>query len=160
MWEFRESKARALDLPGYKILPSEILLRFAESLPHEGDPGQIPRLPSRLSPEIQEGFLHAFEMAVKSDTKQWPKPLPPSRKPVKSPHPDLLADLRKIRDRVASSLSLDPSLLAPRATLLAVALTGLPSAQTVRESAQWMRWQEDLLMEPWLEAAQRYQRPC
>ncbi len=159
LWDYRENLAKTRDVPGYKILPSEIMLRFADGVPREGHPEEIPRLPSRLGPEIQEGFIRAFNEAVRSDSKQWPQPIPPPRKPVKSPHPDLLADLKKERDQIASGLKLDPSLLAPRAVMLAVALTGLYSAEEVREAAQWMRWQENLLLETWLQAAKRYQKP-
>jgi ribonuclease D len=159
LWDFRETQAQARDVPGYKILPSEIMLRFADETPREGEPEHMPRLPSRLEPEIREGFLQAFLNAIHGDPKQWPKPVPLQRKPVKSPHPDLLADLRKVRDGIAAGLHLDPSLLAPRAVLLAVALTGLYSPEEVREAAKWMRWQENLLLEPWLEAAKRYQKP-
>ena len=160
MWDVRENAAKAADYPGYKILPSEIMLRFAESVSREGPPEQIPRLPSRLDAKLREDFLQAFENALQSDPKKWPQPLPPPRKPVKSPHPDLLADLRKIRDQIASGFNLDPSLLAPKAVLLAVALTGVNSPEKIREAAQWMHWQENLLLEPWLKAAQRYQKPA
>jgi len=159
MWNFRENIAREQDIPGYKILPSDVLLRFAEGVPVEGLPDQIPRLPSRLGAELRNGFLQAFEEAIQSDPKSWPKPLPPPRKPVKSPHPDLLADLKKARDQVAAGLHLDPSLLAPKAVLLSVALTGVSAPESVREAAQWMHWQENLLLEPWPQAAQRYQKP-
>jgi len=159
LWDFRESLAQARDVPGYKILPSEIMLRFADITPREGKPEQIPRLPSRLEPEVRDGFLHAYDKAIHGDPKEWPKPVPLLRKPVKSPHPDLLADLRKARDGIAANLHLDPSLLAPRAVMLAVALTGLYAPEEVREAAKWMRWQENLLLEPWLEAAKRYQKP-
>jgi ribonuclease D len=158
-WDVRENLAKSKDIPAYKILPSEILLRFAENVPREGRPEQIPRLPSRLEPAVEEAFIRAFNEAIQSDPKGWPQPIPPPRKPVKSPHPDLLAELRKIRDGIATGLKLDPSLLAPRAVLLAVAITGLYSPQEVREAAGWMHWQEKLLLEPWLVAAQRYHKP-
>ena len=161
LWDVRESAAKEADFPGYKILPSEIMLRFAENVPREGDPDpdKIPRLPSRLDPKLREAFIRAFENALHLDPKECPQPLPPPRKPLKSPHPDLLADLRKVRDLIATDLALDPSLLAPKAVLLAAALTGVNSAEKVREAAQWMRWQENLLLEPWLKAAERYQKP-
>ncbi len=158
MWEVREEAAKASDIPGYKILPSDIILRFAESVPDEGQPEQIPRLPSRLESELRENFLDAFESALASDPKKWPKPVPPSRRPVKSPHPDFLADLRTIRDKIAAELHLDPSLLAPKAVLLAVALTGLREPETAREAAGWMRWQENLLLEPWIAGTQRFRK--
>ena len=158
MWNVREDAAKASDLPGYKILPSDVILRFAESVPNEGPPEQVPRIPSRIEPELRERFLNAFENTLASDPKQWPKPVPPARKPVKSPHPDLLADLRAIRDKIAGGLHLDPSLLAPKAVLLAVALTGLRSPEIVREAASWMHWQENLLLEPWIEGTQRFRK--
>lgn len=159
MWEVREAEAQATDLPGYKILPSDIILRFAEGVLPEGLPEKTPRLPSRLNPDLRDDFLDAYEDALQLDPKHWPKPLPPPRRPVKSPHPDLVVVLKDIRDKIAANLHLDPSLLAPRAVMLAVALTGLESSEKIREAAQWMRWQEGLLMEPWIAGTTRFRRP-
>jgi len=159
MWDVRENEAKARDIPSFKIMPSDLLLRFAEDVPAEGLPEFVPRLPSRLDPKLRDEFLDAFADALHLPPEEWPRPLPPLPRPEKAPHPDLLAELRDIRDRIAKDLDLEPSLLAPRAVLHEVAVTGLPSPEIVRRAAEWMDWQEKLLLIPWMTAAERYRKP-
>ncbi len=158
MWHVRERAASQRDLPSFKILPSDILLRFAESVPAEGYPEEWPRLPSRLNPQLRDDLLDAAEDALDADPETWPPPPPPPRKPPRAPHPDLLAQMRDIRDRIAAELGLDSSLIAPKAVMMAVAISGFKSPESVREAAQWMNWQESLLLEPWMKAAEKYRK--
>jgi ribonuclease D len=161
MWEVREQYGRDRDLPSYKILPADILLRFAESVPEEGSPAETVRLPSRLHPDLREDLLEAYEDALASREEEWPLPLPPPKRPPRAPHPELLIDMRDIRDGIAKKLALDPSLLAPKAMMLAAALAltkADASPESVRASAQWMKWQEGLLLAGWQKAAEKYQR--
>ncbi|MBW8889309.1 MAG: hypothetical protein JF616_16260 [Fibrobacteres bacterium] len=150
LWKYRDFIAQKTDLPSYKILPSDILLRFAMAVPPSGEPEQVPSLPSRLNPEIKAGFLDAFRQALDSPEAAWPQPLRPPRKPVVSPSSAVLGRLKEVRDRIAAELQMDPSLLATKSTLTAVALTGCTSRPKMIAAAKWMKWQEDLLLEPWL----------
>lgn len=158
MWEVRERAASQRDLPSFKVLPSDLLLRFAESVPEEGYPEEWPRLPSRLSPQLRDDLLDAAEDALDAPPETWPSPPPPPKKPPRAPHPELLIEMREIRDGIAAKLGLDPSLVAPKAVMMAVATSGFKSPESVRESAQWMNWQENLLLAPWTKAAEKYRR--
>ncbi len=158
MWTVRERAASERDLPPFKVLPSDLLLRFAECVPAEGLPEERPRLPSRLTPQLRDRLLDAFEDALESLPDEWPAPPPAPRRPPRAPHPDLVNDMREIRDGIAAKLGLDPSLVANKATIMAVAIEGLSTPDKVRETAQWMRWQEGLLLEPWMQAAGKYRR--
>ncbi len=158
MWTVRDASASERDIPSFKVLPSDVLLRFAEAVPPTGDPESMPRLPSRLHPELKDRFLDAYEDALDSAPSTWPKPLPPPPRPPRAPHPQLLLEMREIRDGIAAKLELDPSLIANKATMMAVALSGFHSPESVRKAAKWMRWQEGLLLEPWMKAASKYRR--
>lgn len=158
MWEVREDSASRRDLPSFKVLPADVLLRFADAVPPEGDPETLPRMPSRLHPDLKDRFLGAYEDALDSDPSSWPRPLPPPPRPPRPPHPQLLLEMREIRDGVAAKLEMDPSLLAPKATMMAVAIGGFSSPDAVRKVAKWMRWQENLLLEPWMKAAAKYHK--
>ena len=150
LWKFRDQTAQDLDLPSYKILPSDILLRFAMSVPQEGQPAQVPSLPSRLNPKIKTGFLESFHEALDLPQAAWPQPLRPPRKTAPSPSSALLTQLKDVRDKIAADLKMDPSLLATKSTLTAVALTGCNSRPKMMAAAKWMKWQEDLLLDAWL----------
>jgi ribonuclease D len=150
LWKFRDQTAKDLDLPSYKVLPSDILLRFALAVPQEGAPAQVPSLPSRLNPKIRSGYLEAFEQALAMPEKEWPQPLRLPRKVAPSPSSSVLNHLKAVRDRIAEDLKVDPSLLATKSTLTAVALTGANSRPKMMAAAKWMKWQEGLLLDAWL----------
>ena len=150
LWKYRDQAAKAQDLPSYKILPSDLLLRFSLAIPHEGAPPLLPNLPSRLNPIFKTGFLEALEVALDMLPETWPQPLRTPRRLTPSPSAPILAHLKEVRDRIANQLGLDPSLLATKSTLTNVALTGATSRAKMVSAAKWMKWQEDLLLEPWL----------
>ncbi len=159
VWEVREEEAQKTDIPPFKIMPSEILLRMAEAVPKEGRPELSVKMPSRLHSELKSKFLLAYEEAFLSPRQQWPLLKKPSKKPIKGHDPVLLEEMKRIRDLVAKGLDLDPSLLAPRAVLSAVATTDLISPEKIREAAKWLNWQENLLLNPWLQIGQSTKEP-
>ncbi len=150
MWTFRDELARNMDLPAYRILPSDVLLRFSLAVPIAGDPENVPTLPSRLSAEHKEGFLTAYRMALDMRPEMWPSVLRPSKKIGPTPNLNLVNHLKIVRDQIAKDLGLDPSLLATKSTLANVALTGCTSRSKMSAAAKWMNWQENLLLEAWL----------
>ncbi|HKP95533.1 MAG TPA: ribonuclease D [Fibrobacteria bacterium] len=150
LWKYRDQTAKDLDLPSYKVLPSDILLRFAMAVPQEGAPAQVPALPSRLNPKIKTAFLDAFREALDLPEAAWPQPLRPPRKTAPSPSSTVLTHLKTVRDKIAEDLKMDPSLLATKSTLTAVALTGANSRAKMMAAAKWMKWQEELLLDAWL----------
>jgi len=155
LWKYRDQIAKSMDLPAYRILPSDILLRFAMAVPAEGDPEKTPSLPSRLAPQMRDGFLSAFEEALILSPAAWPQPLRLPKKTGPSPSASVLTHLKEIRDKIAGELGLDPSLLATKSTLTNVALTGANSRQKMTAAAKWMKWQEELLLEAWLKPQER-----
>ncbi len=155
LWKFRDQTAQDLDLPSYKILPSDILLRFAMAVPQEGQPAQTPSLPSRLNPKIKTGFLETFHHSLDLPQSAWPMPLRPPRRTAPSPSSSLLTQLKDVRDKIAADLKVDPSLLATKSTLTAVALTGCNSRPKMMAAAKWMKWQEELLLDAWLKPADK-----
>ncbi len=149
MWKYRDEIARSLDLPAYRILPSDVLLRFSLAVPQSGDPETIPTLPSKLPVEHKKGFLEAYHAALDLQPGYWPNVLRPSKKIGPTPNLNLVNHLKIVRDEIAKELGLDPSLLATKSTLANVALTGCTSRTKMREAAKWMNWQEALLLDAW-----------
>ncbi len=151
LWEWREATAQRLDLPPYRILPTDLLMRLAQVAPPEGEPEQIPGLPGRLDPEFKRQIMENFQRSLELPASLWPEKLKSVRKPPKIPDSRVLANLKTVRDRIATELQLDPSLLAPKSILIAVAQTGLKSLSQIKSSAGMMQWQEALLLEAWVE---------
>jgi ribonuclease D len=114
-WQLREEIAQSLDVPPFRVLSSELLVRLASDPPTsvEGLLG-LPGLPFRLVRRWGKKLLDALHQA---------SPLVPPEKGQKprDPHKERMVDrLRRVRDELAQELNLDPGFLAPRWALEAV----------------------------------------
>ncbi|HAV63626.1 MAG TPA: ribonuclease D [Verrucomicrobiales bacterium] len=137
MWEWREQEAIASNKPPYFILPHELLVRFAEQGEHQQD-GTL-RPPRFLTARRRHGLQAAFEEGVNVPDEQCPLPL--ARKGRRATDQDMARfdKLKRRRDERAAELDLDPTLIASKAMLMALAQNG----EKTRE--ELMAWQRDLL---------------
>ncbi len=153
LWEAREERARALDLPPFRVLTNERLLHAARrAAAGEHDlvvlfPG--PRsLPGALATEVRR----ALDAARRLPPSEWPEP---RRAPPAESDPALEAaveTLKASRDRKAASLRLDPGVLASR-SVLAAAARALLVEQTrdparLAERSGISRWRAEILLTP------------
>lgn len=112
LWYWRDSEARRIDRPAFHILHNHQLLDAAERLA-EGEQVSFPRMPSSRF----RRFRQAADEAAKLTEEEWPKVI---RCTKVRPSPDQSTEFRRIRlrrDRAAEAHKLDPSLIAPKATL-------------------------------------------
>lgn len=142
VWELRDAIARELDVPAFRVIPSECLVRLAanppEDLPALAAVGGIPqRVLRRWGRELLRILARA-------------QPLAPPKKPSTIPDTSqqkLLTELRRVRDHLAEELGLDPGFLAPRWALEAVAQQR-PASLDAWLSCLRRRWRVELLREP------------
>lgn len=117
LWHWRDGESRRLDRPAFKVIGNAEILAFAEAL----EAGRDVRLPERFPPACVRRFLRALREAREAPEETWPK------RPLRRRHernPDFerqFERLRETRDRVAAELDLDPSLIASRGVLEAIA---------------------------------------
>ena len=112
LWHWRDQEAQSADRPAFHILHNEQLVLNADRL----DRGQSPDVP-HLRGSRRHRFDQAVAAALALSPEEWPKVI---RKPRLRPNPEQetrFRALREKRDRAAASLQLDPSLIAPKATL-------------------------------------------
>ena len=134
LWQWREREAQAADRPPFHILQNHLLLQAAQ----EFDAGRTPDF-KHLTPRRRRGFLEAAREALQLSESEWPKRL---RKIGTRPTHEAeraAENLRRRRDVVAEKLGLDPSFIAPKATMESIA------ADETRSSALLVPWQRDLL---------------
>ncbi len=150
VWEAREGRARAIDVPPFRVLTNERLLHAAK-LAAAGStdltklfPGPRP-LPGALAAELRR----ALDAARALPPEAWPKP---RRGATAEADPALEREVEKLkkgRDRKAATLKLDPGVLASRAVLTAAAralLDGVPlSADRLAARAGISHWRARLL---------------
>ncbi len=120
LWSAREERARALDLPPFRVLHNETLL----SLSRKAASGEQD-LAALFPRPVPSGFAGRIRVALETARALPPTAWPPARRgEIVRTEPELekaVYALKARRDAVAARLGLDPGVLASRAALVDVA---------------------------------------
>lgn len=116
LWFWRDSEARAWDRPPFHVIGNDDMIRAAQQIA-EGGTFSAPRMNGRR----RKSFEVVIALALQIPESEWPKIEKVRRKRISKDQADRSEQLKKIRDRVARDLGLDPSIIAPRAALEATA---------------------------------------
>jgi ribonuclease D len=135
LWLWRDEEARAVDRPSFHILHNSQLID-ATRLIAAGKTIEFPHLRgNRL-----ERYRAAVRRAVQMPESDWPQIVRTVRSRPTRDEEERFRRLKEKRDAVAAELKLDPSLIAPKASLEALA-SEVPSGAEER----MMPWQLALL---------------
>jgi ribonuclease D len=134
LWQWREKEAQAADRPAFHVLQNHLLLQAAEAFAA----GEVPDH-RHFSARRRQTFRKAAETGLSLPESEWPVRL--RRKGVRpTPATERAAEaLRRRRDAVADKHGLEPSFIAPRGALDAVA------ADESRSATLLVPWQRSLL---------------
>lgn len=134
LWQWREKEAQAADRPAFHVLQNQFLVRAAESFVS----GEVPEF-RHFSARRRQAFRAAAEKGLHLPEAQWP--VRRRRAGVRpTPQTERAAEvLRRRRDAVANEHGLEPSFVAPRGALDAVA------ADESRSTTLLVPWQRSLL---------------
>jgi ribonuclease D len=134
LWQWREKEAEMADRPPFHILQNEDLLKTAL----KSASGSIPDY-RHFSPRRRQAFREAALSALHAPESEWPLS---RRRFGTRPSAETLQraeELRRRRDKSAEELGLEPSFIAPRSALEAIA------ADHARAGALLVPWQCELL---------------
>ncbi|PYL53210.1 MAG: hypothetical protein DMF33_05060 [Verrucomicrobia bacterium] len=134
LWQWREREAEMADRPPFHILQNEKLLHAAISFA-SGDVADY----KHFSPRRRQAFREAARIGLATPESEWPIlrrrfGTRPTTETVRCTE-----ELRRRRDKSADKLGLEPSFIAPRGTLEAVAADG------TRAISLLVPWQRELL---------------
>lgn len=134
LWRWRDGEAQATDRPSFHILQNHLLIEAAKSF----EAGHVPEF-RHLTSRRRRGFMEAAEAAMQILDEDLPrrirrKGLRPTQEMER-----LAEELRKRRDVKAQELGLDPSFIAPRATVDSIAI------DQGRSEVLLVPWQRQLL---------------
>ncbi len=147
--EWRDRLARKADRPPFKILGNDAIIELAKERPES--PRDLPRIKplsryhaERYGRELVQIIRRAMEipeaeLPERNDPKPWIRDKALENR---------INRLKTVRDNFARDLKIDPSVLAPRHVLSAVATTGTLDVPTMRE------WQKRVIGEALLAALQ------
>jgi ribonuclease D len=134
LWQWREREAEMADRPPFHILQNENLLNAAASFAS----GSVPDY-KHFSHRRREAFREAARIALATPESEWPVlhrrfGARPTAETVRRTE-----ELRRRRDKSAEELGLEPSFIAPRNTLEAIA------TDRTRAASLLVPWQSELL---------------
>ncbi len=148
---WREGVAKRKDIPPFKTVPNEMLLKLARLEPGESDVGRSGILTARLrelyGPEIQKAVnrgLNAapLELPAKEGGGSWRLNRSAEKR---------LARLKEWRNRFAHDLRLDPGVMIPNAVMESVAVANPRDLAELIGTGLLKRWQLQLFGEALLQ---------
>jgi len=137
IWHWREQEALAADRPPFFVLSHETLINVALVATARGQMEGL--LPRHFSSRRKDGLQEAIQRGLHMQPQEHPHPLRfQSRRQTETERRRFL-ELENLRNQRAAELNLDPTLIASRATLLALA------GDWERHKGDLMDWQRELL---------------
>ena len=134
LWKWRDEEARSVDRPAFHVLNNEQLLYAANRI-DQGQPAEFHHLRGgRL-----KRFHDSIDRALAMEPSEWPVFVKTVRNRPSREEEARFKELKTKRDNTAASLGLDPSLIAPKATLEALV------SRTEEGVSKLMPWQRDVL---------------
>jgi ribonuclease D len=134
LWKWRDDEARRADKPVFHICHTELLVQAAVDL----DAGRRVEIRHLRGPRERK-FFEAGERGFATPSSEWPKFERKVRLRPTKPQLARLDELKAYRDKTAAELKLDPSLIAPKATLEGLAF------RPEETLAKLLPWQRELL---------------
>ncbi len=132
LWHWRDTESRDWDRPPFHVMGNRDLLELSERA-SRGQAFSTPRLTNRR----RRSFDVALALALQVPEAEWPQPIRKRGLRRTQAQVDRFDELKVVRDRAASELGLDPSIVASRGALEAVA--------NDETADSLMRWQRELI---------------
>ncbi len=137
VWHWREQEAVAANRPPFFVLSHETLLNVAHAAVTHGPMDGL--LPRHFSSRRKDGLHEAIQKGLHLDMQEHPHPLRSQSRRQTEPERQRFLALESRRNSKAVELALDPTVIASRATLLALA------ADWDGHNGELMDWQRELL---------------
>lgn len=147
IWKWREKEAQKVDKPPYMILGNKQILQMSEWGLQQKKSVKlqtIPFTPKNCTGTRLENLKNALAKAQEMPEDKWPE----FRKPKHYNGPDCKKENDELKEacfKIAQKLKLDPSILAPRATLALIARHQAATVQDMMACSPIMSWQARLL---------------
>jgi ribonuclease D len=140
---WRDGLARAADRPAFKIIGNEAILDMAKERPvTPGDLAKIKSVSQYHRNRYGVALLGIIRAAMAIPEEQLPARNEPKAWIRDKALENRINQLKKVRDKVAAELKIEPGVLAPRHVLAAIAETG-----SLDDIPAMRSWQRDVLGE-------------
>lgn len=145
VWQWREDTARALDRATFRVLGNDAILGLARQQPSD-EPGlRSAGVPAPIARRSGADLLAAVQRGLAMPRDAWPT-WERQRRPKDDPAVDeRLQRLKTLRTGRAEAIDLDPGLVCPNGTLLAIARLAPTEAAQLDGIEELRRWQREVL---------------
>lgn len=146
LWHWRESEARRMDRPPFKVMSNDYLIRLSNAVADGTIQAVFDALPKGLRRGRSKGLKEALERGAERDPKSLPR-RPRNRngrQPLNAAELQRQDGLKHCRDKAAEGLKIDPTLIATRLQLARLARNPADASEVL------LPWQVGIL-EPSLE---------
>jgi len=137
IWHWREQEALAANRPPFFVLSHETLIEIAEVTTSHGRIDGL--LPRHFSSRRKDGLQEAIQKGLQVRPEEHPHPLRSQSRRQSEAERRRFLELETRRNQKAAELALDPTLIASRAMLLALA------GDWDRHKNEIMDWQREIL---------------
>jgi ribonuclease D len=154
LWEWRDTRARALDRAAFRVLGNDVLLVLARAAPET--PAALRDLrgiPESIAQRHGSELAEVIRAARALPESAWPRV---ERRPRQQFDPDLeerVGRLKVVRAERAPAAGLDPGLVCPNGTLAAIGRAEPRTAADLDTVPDLRRWQREILGDPAVLAA-------
>lgn len=135
LWHWREKEAVQANRPPYFVLAPEAMVKVAAMAAGGGEYESA--IPNFLTPRRRKGVLHAVTEGLAEDSR--PAPLRRKGHRLGEAQKRRLSELERRRNKRAEELGIDPTIVASRATLVALA------ADWNKHVKELLPWQRELM---------------
>jgi ribonuclease D len=147
IWKWRDAEARRADIPPFKVMNNDQLLDLAEFAATRKTARDLLQVPIRAaySRRRLNGLHQALEDAFNLTEEEWPQPIRRNGGVPFRPDRDQLQVLQTGCAEIAADLGLAPSVVAPKAALVAAMRHQPQGVDDLVEQCGLMRWQAGLV---------------
>lgn len=141
LWHWREREAQSADRPAFKIMPNSLIIDLATwATSHPDLPMSLaPKLPVHFSGARVSRLRKSVQVGLSLSEEDLPAfPRRSGRRP--DPLPEL-DPLREACARIAGKLEIEPSVLAPKAALIAITRERSTTIDAMMKTGPLMGWQ-------------------
>lgn len=145
VWQWREEAARALDRATFRVLGNDAILGLARTQPTDESGLRAAGVPTPIARRSGTALLAAVQTGLALPRDAWPT-WEHRRRPKDDPVVDeRLARLKALRTERATAVDLDPGLVCPNGTLLAIARAAPTQASDLDGVDDLRRWQREVM---------------
>ncbi len=135
LWKWRDEEAKSWDRPSFMVAPNRQLLEWSIELAAD----RKVSLPNHFRPDRLKRFRAAVDFARDMQKSDWPERPAGKRRKRDRDFERKVDEFIKTREKVAATLDIEGSLIAPRATLESIAEGSVAPAEVL------LKWQRACL---------------